>query len=335
MLCQVTTWKGESMKHATRTVLAVALLAGTFADGSAQESYPARTVRIIVPTAAGGPSDRAARLIAQEFSKRSGRQVIVETRPGAGTIIGSDAVAKAAPDGYTLLLSPSTLAINPASYRKMPYNALTDFAPITQTHFVPNLFVVHPSLPVKSTREFIAFAKARPNEILYGSSGHGTNPHLTVELFASMAKIKLYHVPYKGTAPGLTDLLAGRVVVLATSSVALLMPHVKVGKLRALGVSSLKRSDALPDIPSISETVPGYESVQWSALMAPAATPADIIARLHKETVSILRMAEIRNSLASESAEIVGGSPEELAAFLRAETTKWAKVAKAAGVEPQ
>jgi tripartite-type tricarboxylate transporter receptor subunit TctC len=306
------------MKHATRTVLAIALLAGTFADGSAQESYPARTVRIIVPTAAGGPSDRAARLIAQEFSKRSGRQVIVETRPGAGTIIGSDAVAKAAPDGYTLLLSPSTLAINPASYRKMPYNALTDFAPITQTHFVPNLFVVHPSLPVKSTREFIAFAKARPNEILYGSSGHGTNPHLTVELFASMAKIKLYHVPYKGTAPGLTDLLAGRVVVLATSSVAL-----------------LKRSEALPDIPSISETVPGYESVQWSALMAPAATPADIIARLHKETVSILRMAEIRNSLASESAEIVGGSPEELAAFLRAETTKWAKVAKAAGVEPQ
>lgn len=322
------------MLNAIRVVLALAL-AGTLAEAPAQEIYPARTIRIIVPTAAGGPSDRAARLIAQELSKRFGRQVIVETRPGAGTIIGSDAVAKAAPDGYTLLLSPSTLAINPASYKKMPYNALTDFAPITQTHFVPNLFVVHPSLPVKSTKEFIAFARARPNEILYGSSGYGTNPHLTVELFASMAKVQLYHVPYKGTAPGLTDLLAGRVVVMATSSLGLVVPHVKAGKLRALGLSSAKRSQALPDIPTISEAVPGYEAIQWSALMAPAATPADIIAKLYKETVAILRMPEVRDSLAADSAETVGSSPEELAAFLRAETAKWAQVAKAAGIVPQ
>lgn len=323
------------MRNATRAILAMAALAVMAGDVAAQEHYPTRTIRIIVPTAAGGPSDRAARLIAQELSKRLGRQVIVETRPGAGTIIGSDAVAKAAPDGYTLLLSPSTLAINPSSYKKMPYNALTDFAPITQTHFVPNIFVVHPSLPVKSTKAFIAFAKARPNQILYGSAGHGTNPHLTVELFASMAGVKLYHVPYKGTLPGLTDLLAGRVVVMATSSLGLVVPHVRQGKLRALGVTSKKRSEALPDIPSISETVPEYESVQWSALMAPAGTPREIIERLHKETVTILRMPEIKSRLAADSAETVGSTPEELAAFLHAETAKWAKVAKAAGIEPQ
>lgn len=316
-------------------VLAAAVIGATVFSAAAQEAYPSRTVRIIVPTAAGGPSDRAARLIAQELSKRFGRQVIVETRPGAGTIIGTDAVAKSPPDGYTLLLSPSTLAINPTSYKKMPYNALTDFTSITQTHFVPNLFVIHPSLPVKSTKAFIAFARARPNEILYGSAGHGTNPHLTVELFASMAGIRLYHVPYKGTAPGLTDLLAGRVWLMATSSIALLASHVKQGKLRALGVSSGKRSAALPDIPAISEAVPGYESVQWSALMAPAGTTADIIDRLHKETVSILRMPEVKNTLAAEGAEVVGSTSQEMAAFLRAETAKWAKVAKAAGIEPQ
>jgi tripartite-type tricarboxylate transporter receptor subunit TctC len=324
------------MKWGICAILAAAALEAMLARAAeAQDLYPSRTIRIIVPTAAGGPSDRAARLVAQEMTKRFGRQVIVETRPGAGTIIGTDAVAKAPPDGYTLLLSPSTLAINPASYRKMPYNALTDFAPITQTHFVPNLFVVHPSLPVRSTKEFIAFARARPNEILYGSAGHGTNPHLTVELFASMAGIKLYHVPYKGTAPGLTDLLAGRVALMATSSIALLASHVKRGRLRALGVSSSRRSAALPDIPAIAETVPGYESVQWSALMAPAGTPAEIIDRLYRETVSILRMPEVKNTLAAEGAEVVASTPQEMAAFLRAETAKWAKVARAAGIEPQ
>src|SRR5690606_14667125 len=203
-----------------------------------QESYPARSVRIIVPTAPGGPSDVGARLIAGELQKRWGKPVVVETRPGAGTIVGSEIVAKAAPDGYTLLVSPSTLATNPASYRKMPYDALTDFAPITQTHFVPNLFVVHPSLPVKSAADFVELAKARPKELSSGSAGHGTNPHLAIELFASMAAVELYHVPYRGTAPGLTDLLAGRVVMMATSAMSLLVPHVESGKLRALGVSS-------------------------------------------------------------------------------------------------
>ncbi len=319
-----------------RAFVAGALALAPLSGGAlAQDGYPSRSIRIIVPTAPGGPSDVGARLIAGELQKRWGKTVVVETRPGAGTIVGTEIVAKAAPDGYTLLVSPSTLATNPASYRKMPYDALTEFAPITQTHFVPNLFVVHPSLPVKSAADFVALARARPNELMYGSAGHGTNPHLAIELFASMAKVELYHVPYKGTAPGLTDLLAGRVVMLASSAMSLLVPHVRSGKLRALGVSSPKRSAALPDVPSLAETVPGYQAVQWSALMAPAGTPAEIIRRLHQETVAILRVPEVKDRLTSDSAEIVGSTPEELAAFLRAETTKWAEVAKRAGIEPQ
>ena len=315
---------------------ALVLLAVALPQAQAQDNYPNRPIRIIMPTAPGGPTDIGARLIAQELHKRWGRPVVVETRAGAGTIIGSEIVAKAPPDGYTLLVSPSTLAINPATYKKMPYDALRDFAPITQTHFVPNLIVVHPSLPAKSVKEVIALAKARPGEILYGSSGHGTNPHLTIELFASMAQIRLLHVPYKGTAPGLIDLLAGRVAMMATSSMSLIVPHVRAGRLRALGITSATRSQALPDIPTIAEAgVPGYEAVQWSGLVAPAGTPREIIAKLNKEAVAILRTPEVRERLASDSAEVVASSPEEFAAFMKAETVKWAKVVKAAGIEPE
>ena len=262
--------------------------------------------------------------------------MVVETRAGAGTIIGSEIVARAAPDGYTLLMSPSTLAINPATYKKMPYDALRDFAPITQTHFVPNLIVIHPSLPAKSVKEVIALAKARPGEIMYGSSGHGTNPHLTIELFASMAHIRLLHVPYKGTAPGLVDLLAGRVAMMATSSMALIVPHVRANRLHALGITSATRSQALPDIPTIAEAgVPGYEAVQWSGMVAPAGTPREIINKLNKETVAILRTPEIRERFASDSAEVVASSPQEFAAFMKTETVKWAKVVKAAGIEAE
>jgi len=213
---------------------------------------------------------------------------------------------------------------------------LRDFAPITQMYFVPSLIVVHPSLPAKSVKELIALAKARPGEIVYGSSGHGTNPHLTIELFASMAQIRLLHVPYKGTAPGLIDLLAGRVAMMATSSMSLIVPHLRAERLRALGISTAARSRALPDIPTIAEAgVPGYESVQWSGLLAPAGTPQEIIAKLHQEAVSILRAPEVRERLAGDSAEVVASSPEEFAAFMKAETIKWAKVAKAAGIKPE
>jgi len=289
-----------------------------------------------VPTAPGGPSDIGARLIAQELTKRWGRQVVVDTRPGAGSIIGSEIVARAPPDGYTLLLTPSTLAINPATYKSMPYDAVRDFAPITQTHFVPSLILLHPSVPAKSVQELVVFAKARPGEILYGSSGHGTNPHLVIELFASMTQIRLTHVPYKGTAPGLIETLAGRVAMIATSSMALTVPHVRSGRLRALGITTATRSAALPDIPTIAEAgVPGYEAVQWSGLLAPAATPQHLIVRLHREVTTILRAPEIRNRLAADSAEVVAGTPEQFAEFLKAELVKWAAVVKAAGITPE
>jgi tripartite-type tricarboxylate transporter receptor subunit TctC len=302
----------------------------------AQDGYPERLIRIIVPTAPGGPSDIGARLIAQELTKRWGKQVIVDTRPGAGSIIGSEIVARAPPDGYTLLLTPSTLAINPATYKSMPYDAVRDFAPITQTHFVPSLIVLHPSVPAKSVKELIALAAAHPGEILYGSSGHGTNPHLVIELFASMARIRLTHVPYKGTLPGLIETLAGRVAMIATSSMSLLVPHVRSGRLRALGITTAARSPALPDIPTIAEAgVPGYEAVQWSGLLAPAGTPQDVINRLHKEVTAILRAPDVRDRLTADSAEIVAGTPAEFSEFLKAELVKWANVVKAAGIKPE
>ena len=316
-------------------ILALALSA-VLPVARAQDTYPSRPIRIIVPTAPGGPSDLGSRLIAEELLKRWGRPVIVETRPGAGTIVGSEIVAKASPDGYTLLMSPSTLATNPASYKKMPYNALRDFAPITQTLFVPNLMVIHPSLPAQSVKAFIALAKARPGEILYASAGHGTNPHLTIELFASMAQIRMIHVPYKGSLPGIVDLLAGRVALTATSAMSNLVPHVRSGRMRALGVTTSKRIPSLPDIPTIAEAgLPGYESVQWSGLLAPAGTAREIIATLSREVVAILHTPEARARLASIGTEVVASSPEEFAAFIKAETVKWAQVAKAAGIEPE
>jgi len=319
-----------------RVLTVSALLSLAPAAACAQDNYPERPIRIVVPTAPGGPSDIGARLIAQELTKRWGRQVVVDTRPGAGSIIGSEIVARAPPDGYTLLLTPSTLAINPATYKSMPYDAVRDFAPITQTHFVPSLILLHPSVPAKSVPELVALAKARPGEILYGSSGHGTNPHLVIELFASMTQIRLTHVPYKGTAPGLIETLAGRVAMIATSSMALTVPHVRSGRLRALGITTATRSAALPDIPTIAEAgVPGYEAVQWSGLLAPAATPQHLIVRLHREVTTILRAPEIRNRLAADSAEVVAGTPEQFAEFLKAELVKWAAVVKAAGITPE
>jgi tripartite-type tricarboxylate transporter receptor subunit TctC len=315
---------------------ALILCAGLLSVAFAQDAYPTRTVRIIVPTAPGGGSDSGARLIAQELTKRWGRPIIVENRAGAGTIIGSELVARAPPDGYTLLSSPSTLATNPSSYKKMPYDALRDFAPITQTLYVPNLIVVHASLPAKSIKELIAFARARPGEILYASAGHGTNPHLTMELFASMAGIKLVHVPYKGSPQGIVDLVAGRVAMIATSSMTVVLPHVKAGRLRALAVTTATRLQTLPEIPTVAEAgVPGYEAVQWAGLVAPAGTPREIIDKLQREATSILRSPESRERLAADGFVVVASAPEEFGAFIRSETVKWNKVAKAAGIQPE
>ena len=315
------------------TALLVLSVAPT--EAPAQGGYPNRPIRLVVPTASGGGGDMIARMVAQGLSERLGRQVVVENRTGAGTIIGGEWVAKAPPDGYTLLLGVSTIAINPATYKKVPYDAMRDFAPITQAVFAPNLMMVHPAVPAKTVKEMIAFAKARPGQVAYASAGYGINPHLSMELFSSMARIRMIHVPYKSLTPGVIDLIAGHVAIMAPNMMSG-MPHVRTGKLRALGVISASRVAATPDIPAIAEGgLPGYEVVQWYGLLAPSGTPQDIIVRLHKESAAVLRLPESKERIAGDGAEVVASSPDEFAAFIRAETVKWAKVAKAAGIQPE
>ena len=298
----------------------------------AQDSYPNRPVRIVVSIPAGSGSDTVARMLAEGLSKRLGKQVVVENRPGAGTIIGNDAVAKAKPDGYTLLINGAAFTITPALYKKLPYDALNDFAPITAAVVSPNLLVVHPSVPVKSVRELIALAKAHPDQIFYASGGNGTNSHMATALFASMAQIRIVHVPYKGSTPGVIDLMAGSVAMM-TNSMSTLMPHVRVGRLRALGVASARRVTTLPDMPTVAEAgpVPGYESAQWTGVWAPAGTPPDVIARLHKEIVGVLGTSDVRERLSADGSEIIASSPEEFAALIRKELTRWVSVVKATG----
>ena len=314
----------------------VLIIAMMFCVGvaAAQGGYPSKVVRIIVPTATGGPGDSIARQIAQGLTERLGKQVVVENRTGAGTMIGGELVAKAPADGHTLLVGLSTLATNPTAYKKVPYDAVKDFAPITQALSMANLMVTHPTLPARNVRELIALARARPGEILYGSSGIGTNPHLTIELFSNMAGIKFTHVPYKSST-SIIDLVAGQ-IALSTSPLLLALPHARAGRLRMLGVTSSNRVATAPDIPTINESgLPGFDSVQWYGLLAPAGTPREIIERLHREAVAILRTPEVKARFSNEGADVVAGTPEEFAALLRREIDKWARVAKAAGIVPE
>ncbi len=310
------------------------LLAAAPPQAPAQTSYPNRPIRIVVPGPPGSAFDTVARLMAPGLFERLGRQVVVENRPGAGTIIGNEIVARASPDGHTLLMCASALAIHPAIYKTLPYDALRDFAPITQTAFVPNLIVVHPSVPAKSVKQMIALAKARPGEILFASAGRGANSHLSMELFTSMAQVRMVHVPYRGGTPGLIDLMAGNVAIMATAVLSAMGP-VRAGKLRALAVTSARRVSVAPDLPAVAEALPGYESVNWFGLLAPASAPQEIIARLHRESVAVLRAPSIRERLAADGSEAVGSTPEEFVAFIKAETVKWAAVAKAAGIPPE
>ena len=316
-------------------LLISAVLLSVSALAHAQANYPTRAVRVIVPSSPGGGTDISARILAPQLTQFLGQQVIVENRPGAGTMIGGEAVARAAPDGYTLLMGISTLAINPAMYKKVPYDALKDFAPISQAVSLSNVLVVHPSLPVRNLKEFIALVKPRPGQVNFASAGVGTSPHLSMELFLVMAKLKMLHVPYKGSGPGVTDLVAGHVPAMMPNMLSA-QPHIKSGRLRALGVTGSKRAPGADDIPTIAEAgVPGYEAVQWYGLLAPAATPRDIITKLHAGVVRALQNPDVRQRLLNDGAEPVGNSPEEFANYLRGETTKWAKVVQAAGIKPE
>jgi len=304
-------------------------------SAAAAAQYPAKPVRFIVPSAVGGGTDIIARAISLKLGESLGQQFVVDNRPGAGQMIGIELAAKAPADGYTLLMAASTLAINPIMYKKVPYDPIRDFAPITQAATLPNVLVVHPSLPVKSVAELIAYAKQHPGELNFASAGIGTSPQMSIELLKSMTGIDMVHIPYKGTAPGVVDVLAGQVKVMAPNLLTAL-PHIKAGKLRALAVTSVKRTEALPEVPTVAEAgVPGYDSTQWYGVLAPAGTPPQIVARLHDEIVHALRDAEVGKRLAADGAEAVGNRPEEFAAFIQSETEKWAKVAAAAGIRAE
>jgi len=325
----------KNLPAAALRVVIAALLAFIASAAHAQAQYPVRTVRIIVPTSPPGGADVVARSVAPGLSERLGQQVIVDNRAGASTMIGHEMAAKAPPDGYTLVMGISTLAINPATFKHVPYDALRDFAPITQAAIQTLVLATHPSFPARNVKELIAIAKARPGDVSFSSPGFGTNPEMGMELFLYLTGTRMLHVPYRGGGESILALVAGHVSVTVASMLGT-MPHVRSGKLRALGVTSSKRVATASDVPTVAEGgVPGYESLQWYGLLAPTGTPKEIIARLNREAIAVLRNPDIMTRLANDGTEIVAGTPEEFGAYIRAETDKWAKVVKAAGIKPE
>lgn len=309
------------------------LMVAAAGAGRAQDaaSYPAKTIRIVIALAAGGGVDTSGRLLGQKFVDAWGQQVVADNRPGAGGTIAAELVARAAPDGYTLLMQSMSHAITPALY-KLSYDTIKDFAPISLFVQSPSVLAVHPSLPVKSVQELIAFTKARPNEILFSSSGSGSGQHLAMELLNRLAGLQLVHIPYKGTAPSVLDLVAGRVSVTSASAIST-MPHVRTGRLRALAVSSAKRSPSVPELPTVAEAgVPGFAVDQWYALFAPAATPKEIVAKLYGEIAKTVAQADIRQRLLTMGLDPVGMPPDEFTAYVKTETIKWGNVVREAGI---
>jgi tripartite-type tricarboxylate transporter receptor subunit TctC len=322
-----------------RTVLlgGAALASGTLLPRSlrAAEAWPTRPVKFIVPFAPGGTTDILARLVAQKLSEEYGQQVIVENRAGAGGNIAAEFVAKSDPDGYTFLVgTPGTHAINQFVFKSMGYDQTKDIAPVIVIATVPNLFSVTNSLPVKSVAELIAYAKAKPNELLYATPGLGSTAHVSTELFKSMAGVQMTHVPYKGSAPALTDLIAGR-VHLTIDNLPASQAHAESGSIRAIAVSTAKRWPLLPDLPTIAEAgVPGYEAASWFTIAAPAKTPNDIIAKVNASVDKYLKTDDAMARLRKLGAEPFGGSPEDMQKYVLSETEKWGKVAKFAGIQP-
>ena len=312
-------------------VIAIGL---TYAHVSVGQNYPSRPVRVVIPFGTGGSADISGRVVAQKLSESLGQQFVVDNRGGAGGIIGTETVAKSTPDGYTLLLgSFGTHTANPSLHKKLPYDAIKDFSAISLIATVPNVLVEHPSVPAKSVAELIALAKAKPGSLNYASSGAGTGTHLAAELFKNVAGVDIVHVPYKSAGTAISDLIGGQ-VHLMFSTLPSVIPHVKAGKLRALGVSTAKRSDAAPDIPAIGESLKGYEVGTWFGVLAPAATPRPVIDLLGREIARITKMPDVRERLLSLGAEPVGNTPAEFAQYIRIELPKWAKVIRSAGITP-
>lgn len=304
------------------------------AQPAAGPVYPAKVVRWIVPMPPGGGTDMISRTVTQKLAELWGVQVVPENRPGAGGTIGLEAAARAAPDGYTIVLGQaSNLAVAPGLYSRLPYDPAKDFAPVTNVIAAPNIIISHPSLPSRNLKEVIAMARAKPNEITFASSGNGTIGHLSMEMLKSDARIRMLHIPYNGGARALTALLSGEVVVFA-SSLPPAVPHVKGGRLKAFAVTSAKRLAPLPDVPTVAESgVPGYEAVNWYGVLVPAGTSKDIINRLHADITKVLKAPDVQKRFATEGGDIVADTPEQFAAFIRKEIPKWTAVVKTAGVK--
>jgi len=312
--------------------LAAALL---IAVPAAAQNYPTRPVRVIVPFAAGGNTDITARAIGVRLSEVFGQQIVVENRPGGATNIGTELVAKAPPDGYTILMGGATNAINMSTQAKPPYDTVRDFAPIILCVKGANVLTTHPSLPAKNLKELIALAKARPGQLNFASSGLGSSNQMAGELFKVMAQVNIVHIPYKGNTPALTDTLAGNVEMMF-SGVPVLVPHIQSGRLRAIAIGSLKRFVAIPNVPTFDESgLKGYEATTWFGLMAPVKTPKEIVARWNTEVDKILASPDLKSRFLNDGLEAMGGSQEEFARFIRIEIDKYAKVVKSSGMKPQ
>jgi tripartite-type tricarboxylate transporter receptor subunit TctC len=328
------------MRLAPAAAIAVALVAqmattsDAFGQGSAAAgAFPNRTVRIVLPFPPGGATDIMARRIGQKLAERWGQQVVIENRAGAGGNIATELVAKAAPDGHVLLFAASAqLAVNPSLYAKVPFDPVKSFAPVSLVGSVPNILVAHPSLPVRSLKELIAFAKARPGQLNYATPGSGSTAHLSAELLKIQTGIDIVHVPYRGAAPGVSDVLGGQVPLMMVSMPSVI-GHVKAGRLRALGMTGAKRSAAASEVPAFAETLPKFESSAWYGMLAPAGTPAEVVDRLHEETVAILKMADVRETFIGQGIEIIGSSPAEFAAYIQSELAKWAVVVRKSGAK--
>ena len=314
---------------ASAVVLGAGLLGGTSALAQA---YPTKPVTIIVPFAAGGTTDILARIIGQALTAELGQSVVVDNRAGAGGNVGGQAAAKATPDGHTLFMGTvGTHAINASLYKKMPFDPVKDFAPLTRVANVPNLLVANPAQPYKSVKDLIAYAKANPGKVNFGSSGNGSSIHLSGELFKSLAKVDMQHVPYKGSAPAVTDLLGNQIGIMFDNMPSAIQ-HVRSGSLVPLAVTTAKRSPELPNVPTIAEAgVPGYEATSWFGMFAPAGTPAPVLAKLNAAIVKVLAQPDVKKKINEQGAEVYSETPEQFAAFIQAESVKWGKVVKESG----
>jgi tripartite-type tricarboxylate transporter receptor subunit TctC len=319
------------MKIAAAVVLALS----STAIHEAEAQYPAKPIRLIVPYAVGGSTDTVARIVGQQLSERLGQQVVIDNRTGAGTLIGTEIAAHAVPDGYTMLMATPPLAVNPALYGKVPYDLERDFSAVTNIAGSSNLLVVHPSLPAQSVKELIALVKSQPAQYNYGSSGVGGAAHLAMALFTSMTGTDLTHVPYKGGAPAVADLVGGR-LHLMMANLTTAQPHIRGGRLRGLGVGTKSRSPLFPEMPTIAESgVPGYEANNWNGLVVPRKTPQAIVERLHREIAAVLRDPASAKRLTAQGLEPIGDTPAQFAQYLRQEAAKWGRLVKTAGIKAE